>query len=84
MRTSDRTNGRVSRFGNGHFYTVLARGQVVHVSWLLPCAAMEKDPPEGGKGAGVRSRDHVLRDPARIPRPGNLRAFVTQNCALDG
>lgn len=36
---------RLERFGDSYAYGVIADGRVVHVSWLLPPATMEKDPP---------------------------------------
>lgn len=41
----DRQLERLSRFGASYAYGVFANGQIAHVSWLLPSAAMQKDPP---------------------------------------
>lgn len=36
---------RLERFGNSYAYGVISDGRIVHVSWLLPPAMMEKDLP---------------------------------------
>ncbi|MCC6916315.1 GNAT family N-acetyltransferase [Nitrosomonas sp.] len=40
-----RQMGRLERFGCSYAYGVFADGQIAHVSWLLPAAAMNKDLP---------------------------------------